>query len=306
MASYTIYSNAGDGAIRKSDANFTTARSATDGDSVATGGSTGYTSCGLESGTTYNFYIGFFMFDTSVIASSETIDSATFSFSLTGDNSGTAGNQWAVTQSTQDTWNSITTADYDQRGSTEGATRANRKVSTETGYQDFALNTTGKSWIARSGETKPASASATGKTQVVMAWAKDLDNSAPATNDYNQIYFSEQTGTTNDPKLVIETTAGPTYTLAMGTGTFALTGNALGLICSRKLTMGAGTYTLTGIDVALKALRKLVCAVGSYVLTGIDATITFFGWQRPTRDSSTFTRPTRDSSTWSRPDNPKY
>jgi hypothetical protein len=208
----TVYSDAGDGTIRKSNSNFTTARSAADGDSTQTGVASAYASVGDE-GVPYNFYIPFFMFDTSGVPSGDNISAATMAFSLVGDNSGTASNQFCLLQSTQATWNSLTTADYDQRGylGSVGAARLTRPVGSETGYQTFTLNATGIGWIAKSGQTNPASASASGKTQLVVSFAADVDNSAPSTNDYNQIYFSEQTGTTNDPVMVItHAAAGPT------------------------------------------------------------------------------------------------
>jgi len=214
MATTTIYSSTGDIAVRVSNANFATARAATSG--ATSGGASTYASVGLESGTTYNFYIPFFMFDTSVISTAENINAAVMSIFLVGDNSGTAANQYTICQSTQATWNSPVGDDFDQRGSVECATRLNRKVSTETGYEDFTFTATGRGKIARSGETNPASASASGKSQFTLMYAKDLDNSAPATNDYNQVYFSDEAGTTRDPKLVVTTTLAPIYASGFG------------------------------------------------------------------------------------------
>jgi hypothetical protein len=219
MASYTVFSDAGDATVRMSSGTFSTARDALTGLSVVNT-ATAYQSVGLEGGATYNFYIPFFMFDTSVVPSTETVASATLDFSLVGDNSGTASNQWCLTQTTQATWNSLITADYDQRGhlGSEGAARVTRKVSTETGYQTMTMNATGSGWIARNGETKPASASASGKTQLAVTYTADIDNSAPTTNDYNQLYFADQAGTTNDPKLSITTGVSNSGLLLMGCG----------------------------------------------------------------------------------------
>lgn len=209
MASYTIFSSTGDIAVRVSNANFATARGASSG---STSGTTStYLSVGLES-TTYNFYIGFFMFDTSVIDVAETVTAAVLSIYLVGDNAGTAANQYTICQSTQATWNSPVGDDFDQRGTVESATRKNRKVSTESGYEDFTFTATGLGHIAKNTQTNPASASASGKSQFTLAYAKDLDNSAPTTNDYNQVYLADQVGTTNDPKIVVTTTIPSTFT----------------------------------------------------------------------------------------------
>lgn len=62
----------------------------------------------------------------------------------------------------------------------------------------------------------------------------------------------------------IDTSTG--YTLAIGTGSYAWTGNAVGF----KVTMPAavGAYTWTGNPAGLIAQRKLTCAAGSYAWTG--------------------------------------
>lgn len=253
MTVTTVFADAGDGNVRARSTVFATVRAAASANEI-TGGATGYASCGLEV-STYNFYCPFFMFDTSAIPATDTISSAVYSHALAGDSAGTAANQWTVCQGQQTTWNSLVIGDYDQRrnsidGGAEGATRQNRAVSTETGYVDFTLNATGIGWIARSGETKPATASATGKTQLVVAYAKDLDNSAPTTNDFNQVYFAEEAGTTNDPKLVVTHVVGeftklePQYLLA---NTLFAAGTALQTFLTKwdstEWDDGAGTTT---------------------------------------------------------------
>lgn len=316
MASYTFYADASDISVRNSNANFATARNAASGTTSGSGSSTTYASCGLESGTTYNFYIVFYPFDTSSIPSSETVTAATFSFSLVGDNSGTAANQWAVTQSTQATWNGVAGGDFDQRGTLELATRQNRKVSAETGYQDMTFTSTGRGQIARSGETKPASASATGKTQLVMAWAKDLDNSAPAGNDYNQVYLSEQTGTTNDPKLAVTTadpitfsvsdTVTPVETVtALRTRLFSLSDTAT---ISETITSALGKI-FSAIDTA--TITETVTSARTRIFTALDTLavtepyiVVKKLWETVARAASSFSKPSRTSDTWSKPDNP--
>ncbi len=269
MASYTIYSSTGDIAVRVSNSNFATARAASSG--TTSGTTSTYLSVGDE-GVPYNFYIGFFMFDTSVIASSETITAATMGLSLVGDNAGTAANQYTICQSTQATWNSIVGDDFDQRGSLEMATRINRKVSTETGYETFTFTSTGRGQIARSGETKPASASASGKSQFTLMYAKDLDNSAPATNDYNQVYLADEAGTTRDPKLEVTTSSSIAYDIVAALGTFTLTGIDAAFKIAHTIVADLGTFVLTGFDAILYGGKTLGAEVGAFVLTGFDAT----------------------------------
>ena len=110
-------------------------------------------------------------------------------------------------------WNNVTTADFDQRGNTEGCTRITSF--TNGAYKEWTLNETARGWIARSGETKPATASASGKTQLgIRNGNKDIDNSAPTDGTiYIAIQSSDYTGTDHDPYLSVtyEATTGPTH-----------------------------------------------------------------------------------------------
>lgn len=204
----TFYSDAGDLAIRKANATWSTVRSATAGDSTST---TTPTYVGWEKeGAVYNGYQPFHMFDTSSISSGDTISSATFSIYLNGDNAVADSQQLTIANSTQATWNSLSTADFDQRGSTEGCTRFNCPSGATSGYLDFAFNATGIGFVARSGETIPGSASASGKTQLAIRWSSDLDNSTPTNRTYMQIRMENTSGTSSDPKLVVEHAAAAT------------------------------------------------------------------------------------------------
>jgi hypothetical protein len=68
---------------------------------------------------------------------------------------------------------------------------------TSTGYKDMRLNATGIGWINKTGYTKFG-----------IRLSNDTDDSAPTARNYVHLYMSEQTGTTNDPKLVVEHSAG--------------------------------------------------------------------------------------------------
>jgi len=199
----TFYADTGDAIVRKSNSSWSTMRGSSSGDSVQNL-TTGY--CAWEKeGSAYNGYQPFQMFDTSAISSGDTISSATFSVYLNGDNEVADSQQMSICNSTQATWNSIGTGDFDQRGgSTEGATRVSCPTGTTSGYLDFPLNATGLTFIARSGETIPGSASASGKTQLAIRWSSDLDNSTPTGRTFMQIRTGDYSGTSSDPKLVVE------------------------------------------------------------------------------------------------------
>lgn len=200
----TVYSDTGDGILRSSSTVWSTARDATSS-TLQSGLSTGYISSELE-GSNYNIYVPFLMFDTSSVPSSDTISSATFSISLNGDNTSGNSQTLAIGNSAQATWNSPASGDFDARGHTGslGSSGVTHPSGTTSGYLDFTLNATGIGFIARSGETIPGTASATGKTQLTILYSSDTSNSAPTVRCYAQIRMAEQTGTTNDPKLVVE------------------------------------------------------------------------------------------------------
>jgi hypothetical protein len=115
------------------------------------------------------------------------------------------------------------------------------------------MNSTGIGWIAKSGETKPASASATGKTQLCIVFAKDYDNQQPGTFDYTQLRFSEYSGTANDPKLVVTYSSSLTSTIV---DTINLTENT-----SRLLSMISSKVETITLSESFSAMRAFVSSV---------------------------------------------
>lgn len=63
------------------------------------------------------------------------------------------------------------------------------------------------------------------------------------------------------------------YTLTMGQGSYALTGQAAGLRLARRLSMGQGAYSLNGQAAGVRRGFPLVAAQGSYSLTGQAAAL---------------------------------
>ena len=68
---------------------------------------------------------------------------------------------------------------------------------------------------------------------------------------------------------------GDTYTLTADSGSFALTGQTVGLAFNRILTAGTQSYALTGQDAGLAFNRMLSAASGSFILAGHDAGLAF-------------------------------
>ena len=92
----------------------------------------------------------------------------------------------------------ITTADYDQVGTTNLAPDLNTSSVTLNTYNNWALNATGTATINGFGVTK-----------FVLRHGNDIVNSEPSSTGYNGINgitWADQTGTTQDPKLVVEHT----------------------------------------------------------------------------------------------------
>lgn len=202
-----VFADASDGAVRKEGAVYDTQHDATAGDSVLAASASLYTTF-WKDGSTYYIYVGFFPFDTSGISASDTISAATLNVNKAGDAANADTQEIGVVQGNQATWNSLVVGDYDQRGSainnpTEGATRLSYSAGAGTGYMTWTLNATGISWIARSGETKPAAASATGKTQLALRFSGDMDDAAPTGANYMLFSFQETTSTTSDPYLEV-------------------------------------------------------------------------------------------------------
>ena len=92
--------------------------------------------------------------------------------------------------------------DYDQAGAVnnpdEGSTRLDLGSWSTSGYNNFLLNATGTTWISTTGVTKLGLREGHD--------ALDTAPSAPSPPDNNiaQGYFVDQTGSSNDPKLVVE------------------------------------------------------------------------------------------------------
>jgi len=161
--------------------------------------------------TAYNLVRSIFTFDTSngglnpLVGA--TINSATFSFYGISKNDG-AGNAYdtILVLSTPATDDDVVDGDFDQVSATlYSAVKTYADFST-SGYNDYALNAAGLAGIDRTGVTCLG----------LRNKNYDIDNVQPAasegppTSARTDGYFADQTGTTNDPKLVIDYTPAAT------------------------------------------------------------------------------------------------
>ena len=159
----------------------------------------------------FSMHRSMFLFDTSSLGS-DTIASATFS--MYGQNKSNNTLDWSIglVSSNPASTSTITTADYDDFGTTRFASDIAYSSFTTSGYNDFTLNGSGI-----------AAVNGSGVSEFGLRLSADIDDDEPSTADgYNTQffgYFADQTGTTNDPKLVIvHSTAAsePTSLLANG------------------------------------------------------------------------------------------
>lgn len=140
---------------------------------------------------------GFFLFDTSSIPDSDTVDSGTFSLktpSLT-DNA-TLNQALSLVESTPASNTAITTADYDQVGTTQQASDIDLGSLSTTNYNDFALNATGIGSVAKTGITKFGTRMSSDRTGTAPTWAASVSSRVAYSS-------AEEAGTSSDPKLVV-------------------------------------------------------------------------------------------------------
>lgn len=212
-----VFSGSGDGYVYAGGlgATWDTAHDATDGSLAWSIGATMDVSATVTSGKFGSITIGrvFIPFDTSVISSQATISSATLNIYtasiINTDNDGS--DYLTVVQTSQAAHTTLVAADYDQCGSinspTEGIDAGQRKDITSistSAYTSFTLNSTGRGWIKKNGETSNCS-SARGISCFGIREGHDTTD-VPITDDTNNsvsIYAAEQTGTANDPYLSV-------------------------------------------------------------------------------------------------------
>lgn len=147
---------------------------------------------------------GFFLFDTSAIADTDIVGSATFSFtsSSKANNALTSSSNIDIvlSSSTPASNSALATSDYSQVGVTSYGTVSYSSITANSStYNDISLSATGLTEISKTGVSRFG----------IRAYA-DLSDTAPAgtggEGSASQVYIlmSEQSGTTVDPKLVVE------------------------------------------------------------------------------------------------------
>lgn len=212
----------------------------------------------------YNNYRTGFTFDTSAIADTDTIDSATFSWYDASAGSGAVVNDdttsiQLVQFSPADT-DSFVASDYTigvEFGTTSLGSKALSAISADA-YNDITINGTGLALISK-----------VGVTGFGCITERDRANSEPTGNNLANTFFADETGTSKDPKLVVVHSATSVdYPMTAVQGSFTLTGITTIVKGARTMLAVYDTFVLTGQNVLFSLGHGIVAVFGSFVLSG--------------------------------------
>lgn len=149
-------------------------------------------------------------FDTSSIPDSDTISSATLSLydSIASSNPSTFSLSVVIDRTVPASSTAITTSDYDVSAWDVVEQASNRVAFTSftasAAYKDFTLNATGIGNINKTGETWFGARSSADFDNSTPTWANNVESDVTPPS-------ADATGTSTDPKLVVEHAAGATY-----------------------------------------------------------------------------------------------
>ena len=193
----TFFSRAnGDGKVQRiNQINWTTARDTATGDSDT---ATAIIQTGAEHEVSGSFYAverGFYPFDTSNLPDDDTINSAIFSvYATTADDASGRGLIFGLILTSQVSVTALESGDFDAMTINSPAEGATRVVIDTTGVDtSFTLNSTGLAWVDTTGDTK-----------LGIRHADDIDDASPPLGrQFIQASSSDETGTSQDPTLVV-------------------------------------------------------------------------------------------------------
>lgn len=216
MSTTTVYPNAGTGTepfdghyVKTStggaltEANWAEAHDATAADSVQDTDTTFLARVDIDGGNNYTIHRGICGFDTSAIADTDTIDSATLSVGFGGsknDNEADAQSYIALVDANPGTTTAAATADYDLVGDaidnpTKMASDITISSWSTAAYNVYTLNSSGLANINK-----------TGTSWFGIREGHDVEDSKPdvvAGDSVVRPASADTSGTSNDPKLVV-------------------------------------------------------------------------------------------------------
>lgn len=197
------------------------------------------------------------LFDTSAIPDGDSISAATLSLYGAGGGDTTNGDSAAIVSCAPAATNNLAAGDYNKAnwGTTDFATRQSLSTLNSSGYKDFALNSAGIANISKTGISYFGSRS-----------ANDIDNVTPTQRGYTFMRSADFTGTSNDPKLVVEHSTGSTPQAVTANARASAT---IATIKSFKRTLTAATRTsaVTGLVKSFKRTLTANARASATVLT---------------------------------------
>lgn len=141
----------------------------------------------------------FFPYDTSAITSSNVVSSATASFSVTLKTTGLGQPDLHISGQNQASNTALAASDFQTAQDTSFGSKAYANITTDGSYVDIPLNSSGISAISKTGYTKLMARNQwdMNNTTTGITWAA-------TTGVLIGIRMSNYTGTSSDPKLVVE------------------------------------------------------------------------------------------------------
>jgi len=206
LASKTLYSEVGDGVVSRTNGTdtFQTVRNNSTGTSVDYTTASYYFTYNTAPSAVGICYRSLVPFVTSSLGAGAEVTAATASIYGGTDpevKRDDDAQDIGITLSTQASVTEITTDDYDAitlNSAPEGSdARVTLAAWNESGYNNWVLNATGMGWVAVSGNTK-----------FCFRGGDDLDDTNPTSYNYCTCEYSENSGTTVDPKLAVTYTPG--------------------------------------------------------------------------------------------------
>lgn len=201
----------------------------------------------------------FFVFDTSAIADTDDIDSATFSVYGTGKTDEFLTTIPDITIAEGTLASEATVANGDYQGTYSNQTKLTDTDITfagwsTSGYNDFALNASGLAIVNKTGNTVIGGRNT----------ADGLGGSDPvATAGFKEFiinsYTVDQTGTSNDPKLVVVHSEGATdFPLLVSTLSLTATANAIDFSRGYKLVVETASSVMAFGNVIFDISKRIV------------------------------------------------
>ncbi len=185
----TLYSSNSDGYVRLADGVYATAQAGAVADIMNNAATTAF----VGQSAAFIVWRSALYFSTASIPVAAIIDSATLSIYGATDSS-TADDFDIVVTNGQPTYphDPLVDTDYDKTHYSGDGGSVNTSTYTLADYNNIALNATGMGWINKGGATK-----------LLLRSSRDIAITTPTGDEYVTFYTSEQAGTAQDPKLVV-------------------------------------------------------------------------------------------------------